>query len=175
MVSLSDHIFNFLSQFWNNILPFYVFNVYEFGVVLRFGKWRKNVSAGFHWKIPFVDEVLHCRNSMTTMPTKNQSLTTKDGEQISIESIVKYKIEDAKKFLLEVEDAISAIDDITQGKIKELVNTKTWTEIRDLKDVEIKKLVTTEAEKFGIKIFYVTITSLVKTRVYKIINNSNQT
>lgn len=168
-MEIASNIVNFFLQFWTNLLPFFVLNEYEHGIVLRFGKFHKSIESGFIWKIPFVDEIMHCRNSVTTMSTKNQTLTTKDGEQITIESIVKYKIFNAKKYLLEVDDAIDAINDITQGKIKQLVNTKDWNEIRELKDIELKELVSNEAKDWGIKIFYVTITSLVKTRVYKII------
>jgi regulator of protease activity HflC (stomatin/prohibitin superfamily) len=172
-MELVSQLFNFMLQFWHNMLPFYVINAYEHGIILRLGKFLKSIEAGFGWKIPFADEVLHCRNTVTTMAIKNQSLTTLDGKQITIESIVKYKIINAKKYLLEVEDSIDAINDITQGKIKELVNAKNWADIRVLKDAEIKELVGNEAREWGIKIFYITITSLVETRVYKIINNNN--
>jgi regulator of protease activity HflC (stomatin/prohibitin superfamily) len=109
------------------------------------------------------------------MPIKNQSLTTKDHEQVTIEAIVKYKIINAKKYLLEVDDSADAINDITQGKIKELVTSKTWEEVREMKDEEIKGLVENESKQWGIKIYYITITSLVKTRVYKLINNNPST
>jgi regulator of protease activity HflC (stomatin/prohibitin superfamily) len=174
-MELVAHLFDFLKSFWSNIIPFYVLNEYEHGVVLRFGKHHKNIEAGFYWKIPFVDAPVHCHNTVTTMAIKNQSLTTLDGEQITIESIVKYKIVNAKKYILEVEDSIDAINDITQGKIKQIVNSKTWEEIRRLRDEEIRELVGNEAREWGIKIYYITITSLVKTRVYKLINNNSHT
>lgn len=165
------HLLEFVKSFWFNIIPFVVVNEYEHGVILRWGKYYKSIEAGFIWKIPFVDEVLDCRNTVTTMAIKNQSLTTLDEHAITIECIVKYKIFNAKKFLLEVEDSVDAINDVTQGKIKELVNGKTWDELKQLKDTEIKDAVHNEAKDWGIKIYYVTITSLVKTRIYKIINN----
>lgn len=172
-MELMAHLFDFLKSFWFNIIPFYVINEYEHGVVLRFGKYHKNIESGFYWKIPFVDSPVHCHNTVTTMAIKNQSLTTLDGEQITIESIVKYKITNAKKYILEVEDSIDAINDITQGKIKQLVMSKTWEELRQLKDEELKELVGNEAKEWGIKIYYITITSLVKTRVYKLINSNS--
>jgi len=105
------------------------------------------------------------------MGIKNQSLTTVDGLEVTIEAIVKYKISNAKKFLLEVYDADDAINDITQSKIKELVNLSTWEELRRLKDSEIKDLIQKESTEWGIKIYYVTITDLVRTRCYKLINS----
>lgn len=167
------HLIEFIKQFWANVIPFYIINEYEHGVVLRMGKFHKSIEAGFIWKIPFFDTVIHCHNTVTTMAIKNQSLTTKDEHQITIEAIVKYKIINAKKYLLEVEDSIDAINDITQGKIKQLVTSVTWSELRELKDEQIKDLVEAESKQWGIKIYYITITSLVKTRVYKLINSNS--
>jgi len=146
-------------------------NEFEHGVILRFGKYKKTVEAGMVWKIPFFDNVMLCRNTVTTMGIKNQSLTTVDGLEVTIEAIVKYKISNAKKFLLEVYDADDAINDITQSKIKELVNLSTWEELRNLKDSETKDLIQKESTEWGIKIYYVTITDLVRTRCYKLINS----
>ena len=90
-----------------------------------------------------------------------------------MESIVKYKVINAKKYLLEVEDSIDAINDVTQGKIKELITHLNWDELREFKDSEIKDKVVLEAREWGIKIYYITITSLVKTRVFKLINTNH--
>ena len=167
------HLLEFIKSFWNNLLPFVIVDEYEHGVILKLGKYHKNITAGFIWKWPFIDEPITCRNTVTTMSIKNQSLTTKDEQPITIECIVKYKIINAKKFLLEVEDSKDAINDVTQGKIKELITNKTWEEVKLLKDTEIREAVVSEAKDWGIKIYYITITSLVKTRIYKIINDSN--
>jgi modulator of FtsH protease HflK len=167
------HLIEFLKSFWFNLLPFDVVNDYESGVILRFGRYHKDIEAGFIWKIPFVDSVMTCHNTVTTMVIKNQALTTKDEHPISVESIVKYKVINAKKYLLEVEDSIDAINDVTQGKIKELITHLNWDDLREFKDSEITDKVTKEARDWGIKIYYITITSLVKTRVFKLINTSH--
>jgi regulator of protease activity HflC (stomatin/prohibitin superfamily) len=172
-MEILSHVFDFVKMFLHNLLPFVVINQYEHGVILRFGKYHKNIEAGLTFKWPMIDSAMYCRNTITTLVIRNQSLTTKDEFQITIEGIVKYKIVNAKKFLLEVEDSIDAISDITQAKIKDLVTHKTWEEVKGMSDSEIKDLAIPEVKEFGIKIYYITITSLVKTRVYKFINNQN--
>jgi len=166
------YIIDVIKSIWFSLIPFYVINEFEHGIILRLGKWYKDIYPGLGWKIPFFDEVLKCRNTVTTMSIQNQTLTTLDGEQITIEAIVKYKINNAKKYLLEVEDTTDAINDITQGKIKEIVTNKTWNEVRLLQDAEIKEAVSIETIKWGIKVYYITITSLAKARVYKLINDN---
>jgi len=166
------YIIDVIKSIWFSLIPIYVINEFEHGIVLRLGKWYKDVECGLGWKIPFCDEVLRCRNTVTTMSIKNQSLTTLDGEQVCVEAIVKYKINNPKKYLLEVEDTTDAINDITQGKIKEIVTNKTWNEVRLMQDEEIKNAVSGEVIKWGIKVYYITITSLAKARVYKLINDN---
>lgn len=170
-MDLVSHIIEFIASFWSNLLPFHIVNEFEHGVILRFGKYYKNIESGLVWKIPFFDNVMLCRNTVTTMGIKCQSLTTLDEKEITTEAIVKYKIINAKKFLLEVYDADDAINDITQAKIKEIVSTHNWNDLRTMKDAEIKDAVQEEATKWGIKIYYITITDLVKTRIYRLINN----
>lgn len=172
-MELVAHLVEFLKSFWFNLMPVDVVNDYESGVLLRFGRYRKSLEAGLVWKIPFVDVVMTCHNTVTTMVIKNQVLTTLDEHPIIVESIVKYKIVNAKKYLLEVEDSIDAINDVTQGKIKELITHRNWDELREFKDAEIKDAVTNEARDWGIKIYYITITSLAKTRVFKLINSNH--
>ena len=171
-MDLVSSIIELISSFWDKLIPFQVVNEFEHGVLLRFGKYKKNIEAGFIWKIPFFDNIILCRNTVTTMGIKNQSLTTSDQKEVTIEAIVKYKITNAKKFLLEVYDADDAINDITQSKIKELVNLSTWDELMILKDSKIKEAVSDEAKEWGIKIYYITITDLVRTRCYKLIQNN---
>lgn len=164
-MEIISNIVEVVKEFWEHLSPFYIVKEYEHGVLLRFGKFHSKVSAGLVWKIPLVDDILTARNSITTIPIQEQSLTTKDGKNVVISSIVKYKITNAKIFLLEVDDALDAINDITKGKIKELVINRTWEEVKQLKDTELIEPIAEEVKNWGIKVYYITITdlALVKT------------
>ena len=161
-------IFENVKLIWEYLKWFYVIDEFEFGVVLRWGKFHKVVNCGFHWKWCFSDMVIVTHNTITTLETKPQTLTTKDDESIVISSIVKYKIDNPKIFLLEVNDVIDAINDITHREIKKIVINKTWLELRELKDEEIKNNVFKEAKKFGIKIYYITVSTLAKIRTIRL-------
>lgn len=169
MTDLFGHLFEFISSFWESLTFWIVVKEYEFGVVLRLGKFHRRIDAGLHWKIPFFDEALTCHNTITTLNLKSQSLTTKDNKDVVISGIVKYKINNPKTYLLEVNDAVDAINDITQGKIKELVVRKTWEELREMKDNEVEELVDSETKKWGIKVYYITITDLALIRSIRLI------
>lgn len=165
-------IIDVVKEFWEHILPFYIVREYEHGVKLRFGKYHSKVTAGLIWKIPIVDEILIVHNAITTMVVNEQSLTTVDGKNVVIACIVKYKVTNPKVFLLEVEDVIDAINDITKGKIKDIVIHKTWDEVRHLKDEEIKLKVEEEAKNWGIKIYNITMTDLAQIKTIRLITSN---
>lgn len=165
-------LIDLFKEFYDNIVPCYIVKEYEHGVLLRLGKFNKKLEAGLVWKIPFVDEILTVHNTITTMVVQEQSLTTKDEKNVVISGIVKYRITNPKTFLLEVEDVIDAINDITKGKIKDIVINKTWDEVRNLENDEIKKKVEEEVKNWGIKIYYITITDLAQIRTIRLINST---
>lgn len=161
-------ILEFLKESYERIIPWFVLRDFEHGVVLRLGKFHRVLDPGLSWKVPLIDEVFEVRKSVTTLNVKPQTLTTLDGKDIVISAVVKYNVSDPRVFLVEVEDAVDAIGDITQGKIKDLVCAKTWDDIKAMKDEELKKLVKDEARRWGVKIHYVTITDLAKIRTIRL-------
>lgn len=162
-------ILEFIKEIWNNLLPFFIVVEYEDAIILRFGKYHRTYKAGIHWKIPFIDQVLEARNTITTLNLRPQSLTTKDGQNIVIAAVIKYQVIDAKKFLIEVEEAKDALGDIAQSKIKDLIINLDWEECKKLKDSEIKAKMGKEPESWGIKLILITITDLAIIRSIRLI------
>jgi regulator of protease activity HflC (stomatin/prohibitin superfamily) len=165
-----DPLIQLFKDFGVTVLPFYVVPQYESGLILRLGVYRKDAKPGFNWKLFFFDEVITCRNTTTTMNVEPQTLTTKDGKNVIVSSIVKYRIVDPKIFLLEVEDAFDAIADICQGETKRLIVDRTWDECttNDL-DNEIQKKTKSSAKRWGIDVDLVTITELAIVRSYRLL------
>lgn len=170
-----DKLIEFIISFWNDLAPYFVINEYQEGLILRFGKYHKSYKSGIHWKIPFFDDVLKTHIITTTLSTPPQSLCTKDNFEIVIEAVVKYQIEDSKKFLLDIYDTQDGIQDITQAIIKEVVMEKSWEECKDSDlDNLITKKVRSEVKKYGIKVEKVTLVSITRTRSLRLIGNANQ-
>jgi len=168
-----DQILNFLRECWEYISPFYVMPEYERGVVMRLGIFNRMIKPGFNWKLSALEEFHTTRITTTTLNVKPQTLTTKDLKNVVVSSIVKYRIVDAKIFLLEVEDAVDAIADICQGVVKQVIMDKTWEQCsgNDL-DNEIQKRVRNQAKRWGIEIDFVTITEIAIVRSIRILNNT---
>ena len=143
------------------------------GVILRGGKFLRVTNPGFHFKIPFFDDVIKSVVVVTTLTIPVQSITTKDNKDVVIKSVVKYTIDDIKSFTLNVYDAIDAISDTTQAIIKEQITTKTWEQCRNPNvDNEITKKLRTEVKRWGINIEKVTLTDIGIIRSIRLFNEN---
>jgi regulator of protease activity HflC (stomatin/prohibitin superfamily) len=169
-----DRFIEVLLQFGESLLPVAIIRHYEMGVLLRCGKFHRQLSAGLIWKIPLFDEVIKQIYVPTTIRLNPQSLFTKDGKQIVIRAIIKYEIDDIQKFLLEVTDAHDAICDLTQGKIKDVVNDTDYENlILSNNDSTITSKAKGEANKWGIRIHKVTVVDLGSFRSFRLMNDNN--
>lgn len=108
-------------QFWC------VVNDYERGVVLRFGRFHREIEPGFHWIIPFHVERPILDNAVPrTMNLGAQSVTTQDGKQVVVACIVTARIHNIRTALLEVEAVDDALRDSCYAAVAQTVSGTTW-------------------------------------------------
>lgn len=168
-----DKLIDFLIGLIDHINPFVIVKEYQKAVVLRNGKFKTVWDAGFHVKTPFIDEYIEQHIMWTTITLPAQSLVTKDGENIVVKSVIKYRIVDVKTFCLELFDSVDAISDISQGIIKFLIMKNDWEQCRgDEIDNEISKKIRASVKKYGVEIEQVTLTDIAKIRTIRLINES---
>lgn len=167
-----DKLVEWLISIWDKLLPYIIIVQQDKGLRLRFGKFKEILDPGIHFKIPFFDYISEQTTVWTTHSMPSQSLTTKDGKDIVIKGIIKYKISDFKTYALEVWDAIDAISDMTQGIIFDIVKNRTWEELQhdDLKN-HITRKARQEAKRWGIEIETVTLSDLAKIRSIRLLND----
>lgn len=168
-----DRLIDLITNWIEQLLPFFIVRDYEECVVLRFGKFHRTVTKGFHWRIPFVDEPMTQHVVVTTLNLSPQSLYTTDKQNIVVKGVIKYRISDVQTFLLEVYDAQDAISDMTQSIIKNIVMSKTMDECIDPEiDNTLTKKARVEAKKWGVEIQQVTLTDLAPIRSFRLINDT---
>lgn len=103
-----------LLSVWWALIPWTVLDPYERGVLLRLGRYKRTLSPGFHWKVPFnFDTVLTCNTAptSTTFYVEYERPYTR-----SVTLAVFWKIRSPKKFLLEVEDAKGTLMDLVASE-----------------------------------------------------------
>lgn len=127
-----ERLIDILENIWWWLVPFEVIDEYELGLVLRWGRYHRTLAPGFHWTIPFgVERVMKDTVVRTTSYLDAQSLQSLDGKPVVISAILIYKIGNIKRWLLEVDDAETALHDITYGLIDEAVSRTPYADILD--------------------------------------------
>jgi regulator of protease activity HflC (stomatin/prohibitin superfamily) len=123
--------------------------------------------------VPFLDTYDKDIIVTSTLTIPAQSLTTKDGMQVVVKSVVKFNIFDIKPFLLEITDRTDAISDIAQCIIKEQVTQRDWKECSDneLDNLLTKKL-RIAVKRWGIDIEKMTLTDIGLIRSIRLFNDT---
>ena len=144
----------------------FVLDPYEEGVVVRLGKYHRTVGPGWHFMLPFgIEEVMSETVVRTTSYLEVQSITSADGKSVNINAVIVYKIGNIKRWLLEVDDAEEALQDMTYGLITELAEECTWGEILDPQFmVDVTELVKQEAITWGARVEAVKLSDRVNSR-----------
>lgn len=149
-----DKLFDFLIS----ILKFFQFldvvDAYQAGVVLRFGKFHREVGPGLVWLLPFfIDKLVWDNVVIEPLSIGPQSLTTKDGKSVVISPIVYFRIVEPRVFLLDVEGRNVIVKTTTCSVTSLYVRKHTWAELQEL-DIEndLAILVRRKAKKFGVGI-----------------------
>ena len=169
-----DKLVELIIQWIEQLLPIVIIPSYEEGVRLSFGKFKKVLHPGIHFKIPFFDEILRQHVVVTTISLPAQSLYTIDKQNFVVKGVIKYKISDVKTFLLEVYDAKDALSDMTMSIIKNIVISIPAEKCIDPElDTLLTKKARVEAKKWGVEIQQVTLTDVAPIRSYRMINDIN--
>ena len=125
---------------------FYVVRQEESGIVMRFGKYVREVDSGLHYRLPFpIEEVIkgaikrvrilkiggdfeNSGNSSASFGTRQDKelgegwALTGDENIVNLELNVQWKIRDLKKFVFSVRDKEQTIYDATQSVVREVVS-----------------------------------------------------
>ncbi len=93
---------------------------YKRALKFRFGKFSKVLQPGFRWIIPVVDSTQFVDIRVITINILSQEVMTADNVPCRIDGVLFYKIEDARKAVLEVEDYNYAITLLAQSALRDV-------------------------------------------------------
>ncbi len=112
----------------------YTLDETEQAVILQFGKPVGDpvVSAGLHFKMPFVQEVRRFDKRLLTWDGSPEQVPTRGREFISVDTTARWRIIDPLQFLRSVRDengAQSRLDDIIDSVARDMISSSELTEI----------------------------------------------
>jgi len=133
---------------------------YEKGVVFRFGKIIGMKEPGLSWIIPIVDRLHKVDFRTITLPVPTQKIITKDNVSVDVSAVTYYKVVDAVKSLVAIENVMNAINQIAQTSMRNIVGKFQLDEIlseRITINKEIATVIDAHTEPWGVLVSVVEI------------------
>ena len=124
--------------------------------VERFGKYRKTLTPGLNFILPFVDKIGHKLNMMEqVLDVPTQEVITRDNATVSADGVTFYQVLDAARAAYEVLGLQNAILNLTMTNIRSVMGSMDLDNLlsnRDEINAQILRVVDAAAEPWGIKI-----------------------
>lgn len=124
--------------------------------VERFGKYRKTLTPGLNFIIPFIDRIGHKLNMMEqVLDVPTQEVITRDNATVSADGVTFYQVLDAARAAYEVLGLQNAILNLTMTNIRSVMGSMDLDSLlsnRDEINAQILRVVDAAAEPWGIKI-----------------------
>lgn len=161
-----DKIFDFLISQINKICPIVLVYQYEMGVRYFNGKYKKTLTPGIYFKIPYLGTILHESAVDTTILLPALSINN-----LVIRASIGYKIFDMGKYYNNVCDTKSAVSDIGCVLLRQSCLSYTKDTINNIAfGLVLCKSLQKEIKNYGIKINYFEIVELSESKSYKLFN-----
>lgn len=128
---------------------------YERGVVLTMGRYTSLQNPGWRIIIPIFQKMEKVDLRVKAVDVPDQKVITKDNVSASINAVIYYKVSDAAKAVLEVEDFRFAVSQLAQTTMRNIVGSAELDEVlaeRDKLSERIQSIIDAETDKWGIKV-----------------------
>lgn len=121
-------------------------NQYERGVVFTLGRFTGLRQPGWRPIVPIIQRLYKVDIRTKTVDVPNQEVITRDNIPVFINAVVYYKIKDAAKSIIEVEDFRYAVSQLAQTTMRNAVGERTLDELLQKRN-EIAETIKTELDK----------------------------
>lgn len=130
-------------------------NEYQRGILFRCGKFAKVLEPGWHIVLPIFYSYRKVDIRTKAVDVPEQEAITRDNVSIKINAVLYYKIFDASKSILAVENFNYAVSQLAQTTMRNIVGSVSLDELlseREKLSTEICKIVDEETDPWGIKV-----------------------
>jgi len=126
---------------------------YEEGVVFRLGRLRKVKHPGLRVVIPVIDRMRKVSMRTVTMPIQSQQIITRDSVSIGVAAVAYFRRVDAAKSIISIENVRSAIYEIAQTTVRNIVGRSTLDHVlseTETLNAQIQQVLDHTAERWGV-------------------------
>ena len=128
---------------------------YERGILFQLGKYKKILNPGWNIVLPIIQSYQKVDIRTKAVDVPEQDAITKDNVTIRINAVIYYKVFDASKAIIAVENFHYAVSQLAQTTMRNAVGTVSLDELltqRDKISEEICKIIDEATDPWGIKV-----------------------
>jgi regulator of protease activity HflC (stomatin/prohibitin superfamily) len=128
---------------------------YERGVIFRLGRVVGERGPGLRWIWPIIDRLVKVPLRIITMPVPSQKIITKDNVSIDVAAVAYYQVMDATKALIAIANVESAVNQIAQTTVRNIVGQFMLDEVLSQTDkinLKIREIIDVHTEPWGVKV-----------------------
>ncbi|MCI8546349.1 MAG: slipin family protein [Clostridia bacterium] len=130
-------------------------NEYERGILYSFGKFTRILTPGWRLVFPIINSYDKVDIRTKTVDVPEQEAITKDNVSIKINAVLYYKIFDAAKAIIAVQNFNSAVSQLAQTTMRNTVGSVSLDELltqREKLSDKIREIVDKATDPWGIKV-----------------------
>jgi regulator of protease activity HflC (stomatin/prohibitin superfamily) len=126
---------------------------YELGVLFRLGRVLGVRQPGLTFIVPLVDVLRRVSLRIVTMPIQSQGIITRDNVSVDVSAVAYYRVVDAVKSVVAIENVVAAINQIAQTTLRKVVGQHTLDETlseTDRINVSIREILDVQTAEWGV-------------------------
>ncbi len=139
-------------------------NQYERGVLFTFGKFSKMLEPGWTLVFPIFQSFQKVDIRTKAVDVPNQEAITKDNVSTQISAVIYYKVTNASKAVLEVENFYLAVDQLAQTTMRNIVGEVELNDLlakRDAIAKRIRDIVEATTDEWGLEVLTVELKDIL--------------
>jgi regulator of protease activity HflC (stomatin/prohibitin superfamily) len=128
---------------------------YERGVLFRLGRVQGPRPPGFRLIIPFADVLHRVSLRIVTQPIQSQGIITRDNVSVDVSAVAYFRVVDAVKSVVAIENVRAAIDQIAQTTLRKVVGRHTLDETlseTDRINLDIREILDVTTVDWGVEV-----------------------
>jgi len=128
---------------------------YERGVHFRLGRIVAVREPGLRLIIPVIDRLWPVSMRIVTMPIQSQGIITRDNVSVDIAAVAYFRVIDARKSVVVIENVRAAIDQIAQTTLRNVVGQHSLDEVlaqTEKINASIRQILDTTTVEWGVEV-----------------------
>lgn len=132
-----------------------VLREYERAVIFRLGRLIAAKGPGLIILIPIIDKMVRVSLRTIALDVPPQDIITRDNVSIKVSAVIYFRVIDAKKAIVEVEDYLFATSQMSQTTLRSILGQSELDDLlsqRDKINKELQGIIDSHTEPWGIKV-----------------------